>query len=122
MRCHHVRNFVSSNDVAQVHRAAEHGGVGPITFRRLMASVDFATNVDFLDLTIVPPGSTIGRHRHSGNEEFYFIVNGAPLMRVDGEERRIRRSDIAVVHSGEWHELINDTEDDVEIFVVQVRM
>jgi mannose-6-phosphate isomerase-like protein (cupin superfamily) len=116
-----LKKFVSSDDVAPIHRADEHGGSGPIVFRRLMASGEFETNIDFLDLTVIPPGSTIGRHEHSGSEELYFIVNGAPLMRVDGTERRLRRSDVTVVRSGGWHELINDTQADVEIFVVQVR-
>jgi mannose-6-phosphate isomerase-like protein (cupin superfamily) len=117
-----LKKFVSSADVVPIHRAAEHGGSGPIVFRRLMESGEFETNVDFLDLTIIPAGSTIGRHQHNGNEELYFIVNGTPLMRVDGVERRLRRSDVTVVGSGGWHELINDTQSDVEIFVVQVRI
>jgi mannose-6-phosphate isomerase-like protein (cupin superfamily) len=116
-----MKKFVTSNEVAPIHRAGEHGGSGPIVFRRLMASAEFETNIDFLDLTVIPPGSTIGRHEHSGNEELYFIVEGAPLMRVDGNERRLGPSDVTVVRSGGWHELINDTQDDVEIFVVQVR-
>jgi mannose-6-phosphate isomerase-like protein (cupin superfamily) len=116
-----MKKFVSSDDVALIHRTAEHGGSGPIVSRRFMASDEFETNIDFLDLTVIPPSSTIGRHDHSGNEELYFIVKGAPLMRVDGAERRLRQSDVTVVRSGGWHELINDTQDDVEIFVVQVR-
>jgi uncharacterized cupin superfamily protein len=117
-----MRKYVSSADVAPIRRAAEHGGSGPIVFRRLMASSEFTTNIDFLDLTVIPPGSTIGRHEHSGNEELYFIVDGEPLMRVDGVERRLGPSDVTVVRSGGWHELINDSDRDVEIFVVQVSM
>jgi len=116
-----MRNFVSSSDVDPIHRAGEHGGLGPIEFRRLMSSADFDTNIDFLDLTVIPSGSSIGRHNHSGNEEFYFIVDGAPLVRVDGAERRLGPSDVTVVRSGGWHELVNDSEGDVRIFVVQVR-
>lgn len=116
-----MRNFVSSRDAVPIHRAGEHGGDGPIEFRRLMAAPEFETNIDFLDLTVIPPGSTIGRHSHTGNEELYFIVGGAPLMRVDGVERRLGPSDVTVVRSGGWHELINDSQDDVQIFVVQVR-
>lgn len=116
-----MRKFVSSSDVAPIQRVAEHGGSGPIAFRRLIDSGEFDTNVDFLDLTVIPPGSTIGRHEHHDNEELYFIVNGDPLVRVDGAERRLHRTDVAIVRSGGSHELINDSGHDVEIFVVQVR-
>jgi len=116
-----MRKFVSSSDVAPIQRVAEHGGSGPIVFRRLIDAGEFETDVDFLDLTVIPPGSTIGRHEHQGNEELYFIVNGDPLVRVDGDERRLNRADVAIVRSGGSHELINDSGRDVEIFVVQVR-
>lgn len=116
-----MRKFVSSSDVDPIHRAGEHGGSGPIEFRRLMSSPEFETNIDFLDLTVIPSGSTIGRHSHSDNEELYFVVDGAPLMRVDGAERRLNPFDVTVVRSGGWHELINDSQGDVRIFVVQVR-
>ena len=116
-----MRKFVPSSDVAPIRRVAEHGGSGPIMFRRLIDSGEFDTNVDFLDLTVIPAGSTIGRHEHHGNEELYFIVNGDPLVRVDGAERRLHRTDVAIVRSGGSHELINDSGRDVEIFVVQVR-
>jgi mannose-6-phosphate isomerase-like protein (cupin superfamily) len=116
-----MKCFTSIEEVAPVHREREHDGVGPIVFRRMMSSDEFDTNIDFVDVTTIPPGSVIGRHYHRDNEELYFIVSGTPLMRVDGDERRLQRGGIAVVRSEGWHELVNDTSDPVEIFVIQVR-
>lgn len=112
--------FTRLQEMSAIRREAEHGGVGPIQFRRLWNSADFKAPIDFIDFTVVPSGSRIGRHGHEGNEEAYLIVSGSPLMRVQDQERRLSRGDVAVVHSGQTHELINDTPDDVEIFVVQV--
>lgn len=117
-----LTSFVAGVESPPIERTAEHGGIGSITFRRLLASGEFSSNVEFVDSTIVPPGSTIGRHTHVGNEELYYIASGTPLVSVNGEERRLQRGDVAVVRSGQWHELRNDTSDDVEIFVVQVRL
>jgi mannose-6-phosphate isomerase-like protein (cupin superfamily) len=114
--------FTTLEETPAIYREAEHGGFGPIYFRRLWTAHDFQTPIDFIDFTAIRPGSTIGRHGHEGNEEAYFIVSGSPLMRVQGEERRLSKGDVAVVHSGQWHELINDTNEDVEIFVIQVRI
>ena len=114
--------YVSLTDVESVERSAEHGGCGSITFRRLLDASAFAAPVDFVDFTIVPPGSSIGRHSHHGNEELYFVVSGTPLMRVSGRERRVSRGTVAVVHNDGWHELVNDTSENVEILVVQVRV
>lgn len=118
----HLQSFVAGIESTPIRRSGEHGGVGSITFRRLLACDQFSSNVEFVDYTIVPPGSTIGRHMHDGNEELYYIASGSPLVNVNGEERRLQPHDVAVVRSGQWHELINDTADDVEIFVVQVRL
>jgi mannose-6-phosphate isomerase-like protein (cupin superfamily) len=103
-------------------REAEHGGVGPISFRRLMDQVQFNSGLDFVDFTVVPPGSSIGKHFHSGSEEFYFIVNGEPLICVNGRDNRGKPGTLSIVRSGEWHSLINDTNSEVTILVVQARV
>lgn len=105
-----------------IERSGEHGGRGPIRFSRLLASSEFESGLDFVDLTVVPPGSTIGRHRHEGTEELYYIASGSPTIAVNGERRRLHSNDVAVVRDGQWHELVNDTGSDVTIFVVQARI
>ena len=112
-------------DIARIAAQAlerNHGGTGWIEFRRLLTSADFAAPVDFVDYTIIPPGSTIGWHRHDGTEEVYFIAAGAPRVKVEEEERRLKRGSIAVVHSGQSHQLINDSDEEVAIFVIQLRL
>jgi mannose-6-phosphate isomerase-like protein (cupin superfamily) len=116
-----MKRFADLVEVPAISRTNEHGGEGAIEFRRLLCAPDFSTPIDFVDFTIIPPGSTIGRHYHHGNEEIYFVVAGSPLICVDGEERRAGRGTAAVVRTGQWHQLINDTPHDVEILVVQVR-
>ena len=116
-----MKHFVSTQEVPAMTREREHGGTGPIEFRRMLKCDDFATNIDFVDYTVIPPGSTIGRHIHSGNEELYFISAGKPLVCVEGIQRRANAGSIVVVHSGEWHELVNDTDQAAAIFVIQVR-
>jgi len=103
-------------------REGEHGGSGSISFRRMMDESQFASGLDFVDFTIVPPGSTIGKHFHHGSEELYFVVDGAPLINVNGRERRVGPGSLSVVRSGEWHSLTNDTLSEVSILVVQARV
>ena len=112
--------FKSLAEIEPIARFAEHGGEGPIHFRRIFSRPEFATPIDFIDYTRIPPGSSIGRHEHSGNEEMYFIVEGQPLVRLNGEERRLQKGSFAIVRDGEWHELINDRDEVAEILVIQV--
>ncbi|HEY7211967.1 MAG TPA: cupin domain-containing protein [Bryobacteraceae bacterium] len=115
-----MRRFASVSETPSCERCNEHNGSGPIQFRRILDSAEFESPIDFVDYTRILPGSTIGRHEHHQNEEIYFIAAGTPLMRVSGEEARLQPGSFSVVRSGEWHELINDTESAVEILVIQV--
>ena len=105
-----------------ITRTREHEGSGSIMFRRLLDSAEFEAPIDFVDFTIIPPGSVIGRHRHDGNEEMYFVISGTPLVRVDECEARLEKGSLSVVRNGQSHELVNDTAGNVEILVVQVRI
>src|SRR6185437_11470908 len=114
------RAFSSVDAVPPITRRHEHGGEGPIAFRRIFDSADFASAIDFVDYTRIPPGSTIGRHEHYENEEIYFVVAGTPLMTVDGEVSRLAPGSFSIVRSSGWHELVNDTAENTEILVIQV--
>ncbi len=115
-------SFARVADVDPISRSDEHDGHGPIIFRRLMTGGDFAASVDFVDVTRIPPGSTIGMHRHEASEELYIVLAGEPLIEVDGDARRLTSGDVAVVHPGGRHALTNDTREEVAIAVVQLRV
>ena len=117
-----MRHFSGPKEIAAITREREHEGEGPIHFRRLLTKEDFGSPIDFIDLTTIPPGSSIGLHEHHSNEEAYLILAGNPLIEAGSEKRRLAIGDVVVVHSGEAHSLINDTETDVQIFVIQVRL
>src|ERR1700682_2396434 len=117
-----MRSFVYLNEVPPIIRNGEHGGKGEIFFRRLWTGNDFDSSIDFVDFTVVPPRSVIGWHSHQGNEEAYFIAAGTPLVRIEGAQRRLSKGDTAVVRCGQSHELINDTTENVEVLVFQVRL
>lgn len=114
--------FARVADVDPISRSGEHDGRGPIVFRRLLTGRDFVAPVDFVDVTRIPPGSTIGMHRHAASEELYIVLAGQPLVEVDGDARRLTRGDVAVVHPGGRHALTNDTGEEVAIAVVQLRV
>ena len=115
-----MKKIIDLTEVPGIKKEEDHDGNGSIIFRRLFIQQDFRSQVDFVDFTIIPPGSSIGYHEHCDNEEMYLIVSGSPLMTVDGEQRRLSKGSVAVVRSGQRHGLVNDTKDDIEIFVVQV--
>ena len=97
----------------------DHDGVGPILFRRVFDESD-VPEINFVDFTEVPPGSAIGTHSHNNTVEIYFIVSGNPLVTVDERVFRLHPSGISVVLAGSSHSLINDTQNNVQMLVIEV--
>lgn len=103
-----------------VHICEDHGGAGAILFRRLFNSDDWDGPIDFVDYTVVPPGSSIGIHGHEGNDEVYLIVSGRGNATMDGERHAVGPGDVLVTPSGHSHGLENDGDASLVMFVVQV--
>ena len=115
-----MKYFFDINDIEPSVIESDHNGSGTIIFRRLLSDIDFQSSIDFIDYTIIPPKSSIGYHKHSNNEEVYFVVSGKPLVTVDNISKRLQPGSISVVRSGQTHSLVNDTDFKVVILVIQV--
>jgi mannose-6-phosphate isomerase-like protein (cupin superfamily) len=112
--------FGRVGDAQVITRSQEHGGIGQVQFRRIFADDVFQSPIDFVDFTTIPAGATIGCHEHHGNEELYYVARGRPTVILNGEKRRLEQGCFTIVRDGECHELINDSDGDVDILVIQV--
>ena len=63
-----------------------HGGAGDYFVRTLLDDVPGSAFKYARDL-ILYPGSSIGEHPHTGDDEIYFVISGSGVMVVDGKER-----------------------------------
>ncbi|MFQ6100138.1 MAG: cupin domain-containing protein [Anaerolineae bacterium] len=97
-----------------------HGGKGQVSISRPLVSPDFVGPWHFVDYAVLPPGSSIGLHRHGEDEELYFILEGEGVMTVDGERRRVSRGDLILNRPGGTHGLENDSDSELSILVIEV--
>src|ERR1043166_1424315 len=51
----------------------------------------------------VPAGGATQRHYHKQSEEFYFILEGAGVMEIDGGTRKVKPGDAILIPPGAWH-------------------
>lgn len=93
-----------------------HGGKGEYFVRTLLDKVPSSAFKYVRDLTLYP-GSSIGEHLHSGDEEIYFIISGTGVMVVDGEECVVGPGSVILTQSGSRHGLCNEGAEDLRIFV-----
>ena len=98
-----------------------HNGKGTIIFREVFGKNDFKSTIQFLHETSVMPSSTIGYHKHAGNEEIYFIIEGKGLMDVDGKKKVVGHGDAVITYSGSSHGLKNIGDKDLKILVFEAK-
>jgi len=97
-----------------------HEGIGRINVARPFDTQAFETGLMFVERVEMPPGTSIGIHRHGNDEELYFILSGSGRMVVDGREYRVSAGDLVLNRRGGSHGLLNDSDDSIELLVWQV--
>jgi mannose-6-phosphate isomerase-like protein (cupin superfamily) len=95
-----------------------HGGEGEIRLARVADGRALAGALHFIDLAVLPPGTSIGRHRHpETEEELYLVLAGEGEMWRDGEVFRVGPGDLVRNRPGGSHGLANVGRDELRVFV-----
>jgi len=73
------------------------------TIRSLLDRTNAPVQNQSLAEARVPAGGATQRHYHQLAEEFYFILEGAGEMEVDGATRPVGPGDCILIPPGAWH-------------------
>lgn len=103
-------------------RVVAHGGQDRIEFCRVFQDTDFDAPCNFVDYAILPPGASIGVHRHGADEEIYLVLSGSGTMTRDGEEFAVGVGAVIVNRAGGEHGLRNTGDTPLRLFVVEIAL
>ncbi|MET7286401.1 cupin domain-containing protein [Streptomyces sp. NPDC005573] len=98
----------------------DHGGEGTIRAHRAYRRQDAPAPIAFVDLVELPPGTSIGRHRHADDRETYVILAGRGRMTLDGEEFEVGEGDVIPNRPYGEHGLANDSDGPLRLLVFEV--
>jgi|SRR5688500_15517234 mannose-6-phosphate isomerase-like protein (cupin superfamily) len=108
---------------AELDLVRAHNGRGRIRFKRLLTGEQIEGACNFMDFSVIPPGSTIAEHRHAlDEEEYYLILEGSGSMSRDGETFQVQPGDLIRNRPGGTHSLVNDSEHAIALFVFELRV
>ncbi len=96
-----------------------HGGRGSLWCKEVLG--DYARKGPGIKLVhddAIAPGASIGEHRHDGDEEFYYILEGVGEMTLDDSTVAVGPGDFCFTRSGHRHSLRNTGSAPLRILVV----
>ena len=100
-----------------------HRGDGSIRFARILTAHAISGACNFMDFTTMPPGTTIGLHAHSAEEEeYYLVLAGAGTMVIGDRSFTVKAGDLIRNPPGSAHSLANDSAQDLQLFVFELRV
>jgi mannose-6-phosphate isomerase-like protein (cupin superfamily) len=68
----------------------------------------------------VPPGASETRHRHARARQFFYILDGAAVIEMDGARHALEAGRGLHVPPGAAHQFRNESESDVHFLVISV--
>ena len=114
-----IRNFITCE---KVNSENSHDGLGTIEVQKMFRREDFKGAWDFALRVNMPPGTSMGLHKHGEDEEMYIILSGEVLMTIEGEEQRVGKGDMILNKPHGTHGLLNDSEQVLELLIIQASL
>jgi quercetin dioxygenase-like cupin family protein len=74
----------------------------------------------FVDFWHIPPGASIGEHRHELGRELYFVIAGHGTMSTNDERFGVGPGDCVLNEPGDSHSLLNTSDADLVVLVTAV--
>lgn len=103
---------VDASQVSPVENPRVRGGEGSVFSRPFIEKAHPGSPIAAIALNRLPPGASIGLHRHDGEEDFYICISGVGIVNDNGVERPFHPGVFQITRSGETQALRNiGTED-----------
>jgi mannose-6-phosphate isomerase-like protein (cupin superfamily) len=75
------------------------------TIRSILDATNAPVVKQSLAEALLPTGCATQRHYHKIAEEFYFIMEGAGSMEIDGEVSEVGVGDAILIPANAWHQI-----------------
>ena len=118
---HRMSQLVCNLYSLQLSPEVAHSGHGEVLAKRIVTGPDLAGPCNFIDYVEIPPGVSIGEHRHTEHEEeFYLFLSGTGLMRLEDHVFEVVAGDLVRNMPKGLHGLTNTGSEVIRLFVFEL--
>ncbi|MCL1993631.1 MAG: cupin domain-containing protein [Spirochaetes bacterium] len=97
-------NFRNGMKTEVKEKMREGVGSGSIVY---LVDCEKEKNLKLVVEVTLPPGSSIGRHNHENETEYYIILSGSGFVDDDGKETEVKQGDVIITGRGAFHSIAN---------------
>ena len=94
------------------------GGKGILSVKALMGEDEFRGKGRMLAHNTIPPGGSIGFHKHETDFEVYYILRGQGLVDDNGVMTPVKVGDVVYTPPGESHSIENTGTENLEFIAL----
>ena len=96
----------TSKDMRIEERDNMRGGPGRVIIQHIIEKEQLQHARLFSQITL-QPGDGIGPHTHTGETEYYYILEGSGKVVEDDGEKSVSAGDVVITGNGESHSITN---------------
>jgi len=94
------------------------GGRGTLKLFHILEKDELSGKGRLCTREIIPPGNSVGFHKHEADFELYYVLEGEGLVNDNGFETTIRKGDAVRTGHGESHAIKNVGDRDLELITL----
>lgn len=89
------------------------GGSGEFCLQHVVKADELMDHGRLYAKGTLPPGASVGSHKHDGDMEICFFLEGTGKVIDDSKEYELKPGDVNIAYSGHTHEIINTGDTDL---------
>ena len=109
-----------SSEMFIQHNEAMRGGKGTVTVKHLLKPDELLGKGRLFAELTVPPGASVGLHRHEGDVEAYYIIEGRGRYLNNEDAYEVNAGDLTLVDDHHSHGIENIGADDLEYIAIVI--
>jgi len=103
------------NALISEQKVSHMGGKGAVTVTPMLTPEQFYGKGRSFSRVAIPPGSSIGAHRHRGDFEAYYILSGTGEFHDNGQVAAVFSGDLCYTPEGFSHGITNTGKETLEL-------